>query len=392
MIQAATQTAGAGRYRELDALRGIGACSVALSHFLISFVVEPEWHQGKFKMIAYWLGMVIYGGHSALPLFFMLSGFVLALPAVKGRPQSYAVFITRRFFRLYVPYVVALAIAVAANMRWHGPLGLTHWATQTWSAPVDEHQVLQHLLVVGPLNWTQFNTAFWTLIVSLRISIVFPLLCYLVLRTKPWVSMLAIVTAASVVTWCQLHVIYNTYTTTLHVAGFFTTGILLARYKDKVFGWASALSERRKLIYLCASLFVYWYGGMLMQLFWKHVVSTWNFRLEVFDWVLACGAVMILILSPTFKPLSKFLMSTIPQFLGKICYSIYLMHGTVLFILLYTLSHRLRPMEILLIYVPTVLCVSSVFHYMIEKPSMEFGRTITKRPPKSNVPAPAEAV
>ncbi len=392
MIQAAIEAEGAGRYRELDALRGLGACSVALSHFLMSFVVEPEWHQGKLKMISYCLGMVIYGGHSALPLFFMLSGFVLSLPSAKGRPQSYSVFITRRFFRLYVPFVVALAIAVAANVRWHGSIGLTHWVNQTWAAPVDQHQVVQHLLIVGPVNWQQFNTAFWTLIVSLRISILFPLLCYLVLRTKPWVSILAIVASASVVTWCQFHVIYNTYMITLHVAGFFIAGILLARYKDVLFGWASALSERRKLLYLCIALPVYWYSGMLLQLFWKHVVSSWNFRMEVYDWALACGSAMILLLSPTFKPLSNFLMSAIPQFLGKICYSIYLMHGTVLFILLYTLSHRLRPIEIVLIYIPSVLCVSSLFHYMIEKPSMEFGRTITKQRPKTNVPAPAEAL
>ena len=90
----------------------------SLSHFVIAFVVDPQWHEGKLKMIVYWLGMVFYGGHSALPLFFILSGFVLALPAVNNKPQSYPVFITRRFFRLYIPYVVALAIAILANFRW----------------------------------------------------------------------------------------------------------------------------------------------------------------------------------------------------------------------------------------------------------------------------------
>jgi peptidoglycan/LPS O-acetylase OafA/YrhL len=104
-----------------------------MSHFLIAFVVEPQWHQGKLKMIMYWLGMVFYGGHSALPLFFMLSGFVLALPAVNNKAQAYPVFITRRAFRLYVPYVVALAIAVLCNSLWHGPLALTSWVNQTGS-------------------------------------------------------------------------------------------------------------------------------------------------------------------------------------------------------------------------------------------------------------------
>lgn len=382
--------AKATRYQELDALRGLGACSVAMSHFLIAFVVEPQWHQGKLKVIAYWLGMIFYGGHSALPLFFMLSGFVLALPAVNNKPQSYSVFITRRAFRLYVPYVVALAIAILANFHWHGPLGLTHWASQTWAGPVNRHQVLQHLLIVGPLNWTEFNTAFWTIIVSLRISIFFPILCYLVLRTRPLVSILATVFAASVVIWYQLHGGLNTYTITLHVAGFYIVGILLARYKDEVFAWASALSVRRKTVYLALALFVYWYGALLIQFIWEHTVPNWNIRLVVLDWAIVPGAIMILILSMGFKPLSRILMSRFPQFMGRICYSIYLMHGTVLFMLLYTLSHKLPPLVIFLIYIPSVLCASTLFHYTIEKPSMNFGRSITRRTVEAKVLATVE--
>ena len=244
---------------------------------------------------------------------------------------------------------------------------------------------------MGPVQWARFNTAFWTLIVSIRISIFFPVLCYLVLRTRPLISILAAAFAAFVVTWYQLHGGLSSYTMTLHVAGFFIMGILLARYKAQLFSWALALSERRKTVYLSIALFVYWYGGMLLQLFWKRHVSSWNFRLVVFDWAIALGSTMLLILSVGFKPLSKVLMWRFPQFMGRICYSVYLIHGTVLFVLLYTLSHKLPALAIFFIYVPSVLCASSLFHYMIEKPSMNFGRSITKRPPETNVLATAEA-
>jgi peptidoglycan/LPS O-acetylase OafA/YrhL len=334
--------------------------------------------------------MVVYGGHSALPLFFILSGFVLALPAVNNKPQSYPVFITRRAFRLYVPYVVALAIAVLANFIWHGPLGLTHWASQTWGEHVNRHQVLEHLLIVGPLNWTEYNTAFWTIIVSLRISIFYPVLCYLVLGTRALASILAIAFGALVVTWYQLHGGLNTYTITLHVMGFFIVGILLARYKDEVFAWASALSERRKIVYLSVALFVYWYSALLIQFLWQQADPNWNVRLLELDWAIVPGAIMILILSIGFKPMSRVLMSRFPQFMGRICYSVYLIHGTVLFTLLYTLGHKLPPFAIFLIYVPSVLCASTLFHYTIEKPSMNFGRSITRRTPETKVLATAE--
>ena len=252
--------------------------------------------------------------------------------------------------------------------------------------------MLQHLLIVGPVQWARFNTAFWTLIVSMRISIFFPVLCYLVLRARPLLSILAAAFTAFVVTWYQCHGGLNSYTMTLHVTGFFIMGILLARYKDELFAWASALSERRKTVYLSIVLFVYWYSGMLLQLSWKRHVSSWNFRLVVFDWAIALGSTMLLILSVGFKPLSRILMWRFPQFMGKICYSVYLIHGTVLFVLLYTLSHKLPPLAIFFIYVPSVLCASSLFHYTIEKPSMNFGRSITKRPPETNVLATAEAL
>jgi peptidoglycan/LPS O-acetylase OafA/YrhL len=251
--------------------------------------------------------------------------------------------------------------------------------------------VLQHLLIVGPLHWAQFNTAFWTLIVSMRISIFFPILCYLVLRSKPLVSILAAASCASVVTWYQLHGGLNTYTITLHVTGFFIIGILMARFKDTLFGWASALSERRKAAYLVIAFFIYWYSGIALRLFCKRYISSAISGLVVFDWAIAVGSIMLLILSVRFSPFSRFLMSRIPQFLGKICYSVYLLHGTVLFVLLYTLSHKLPPFVIFLIYVPSVLCVSSLFHYAIEKPSMNFGRSITRRTPETTVLQTAEA-
>jgi peptidoglycan/LPS O-acetylase OafA/YrhL len=100
---------------------------------------------------------------------------------------------------------------------------------------------------------------------------------------------------------------------------------------------------------------------------------------------------MILILSIEFKPLSRILMARFPQFMGRICYSVYLMHGTVLFVLLYTLSHKWPPLAIFLVYVPSVLSASSLFHYTIEKPSMNFGRSITKSTPQSNILTTAEA-
>ncbi len=373
------------RYRELDALRGLGACTVASSHFLLSFLsAPPEWHESRFRTIEYWIGVIVFGGHSALPLFFMLSGFVLALPACNGRPQSYSVFLTRRTFRLYAPYVVGLAIAVLGNKIWYGPLHLNSWVNLTWSRRVSWHLVLQHLLIFGQFNWAGFNTAFWTLVVSLRISVIFPLLCYFVLRTKPVVSILSIVSIGTVLTWIQIHGGLNTYTSTLHVMGFYIAGILFARYRSVLLGWAAALSTRKKAIYFTLALLVYWYGQRIAELIWKNTTKTPVYGMEL-DWITALGSILLMALSIEFEPVSKFLLSSFPQFMGKICYSVYLVHGTVLWILLFTLSGKISPVLLYLMYFPIVLGVSTIFHYAVEKPSMEFGREVTRS--KSTSPA-----
>jgi peptidoglycan/LPS O-acetylase OafA/YrhL len=143
-------------------------------------------------------------------------------------------------------------------------------------------------------------------------------------------------------------------------------------------------------VYLSVALFVYWYSALLIQFLWQQADPNWHVRLLELDWAIAPGAIMILILGMAYKPLSRILMSRFPQYLGRICYSIYLIHGTVLFTLLYTLGHKLPALAIFLIYVPSVLCASTLFHYTIEKPSMNFGRSINRRTSEPKVLATAE--
>ena len=128
---------------------------------------------------------------------------MLALPSVRHKQQSYGVFITRRIFRLYVPYLAALALAVLGNLYWHGPLGLTRWANQTWHYPVHRHAVLEHVIFLGQYNVYQFNTAFWSLVIEMRISILFPLLCLIALRINPWVSIAVIAVISIAVSYFE---------------------------------------------------------------------------------------------------------------------------------------------------------------------------------------------
>jgi peptidoglycan/LPS O-acetylase OafA/YrhL len=59
-------------------------------------------------------------------------------------------------------------------------------------------------------------------------------------------------------------------------------------------------------------------------------------------------------------------------------YSIYLLHGTILFILAYAFYQRV-PLEWL--FLPFLTCVviaSTIFYYLVEKPSIQLGRWLAK--------------
>jgi peptidoglycan/LPS O-acetylase OafA/YrhL len=367
------------RYRELDALRGIGAISVMIGHFMVAFHTESEiWHKPILEMIPYCLGLAVYGGHSAVLFFFVLSGFVLSLPAVNQTPQTYIVFITRRFFRLYVPYLFALALSIMGNLRWHGPLELTPWADHTWSQTVHARAVVEHVLLIGQFDSAQFNTALWTLNILLRLSLFFPALCWFVLRVSPWASFVTALGLEAVSTYFQTHKGLNSYILTLHATAYVIIGILLARYKDQLFSWAANLPRLLATGYLAAGLVMFWWGSLVFQLLVKLALHH-NPRFVGFDLVIGFGAAMIMTFSVSFEPLSTLLNRNIPQFFGRISYSIYLIHSTVLFALLHEFGKAMPTPILFCIYVSTVVAVSMLFNFAVETPFTTFGRSITRR-------------
>ena len=367
-----------GRLGELDALRGLAALTVILGHFSAANIDETKiWHGPKTGLLLFILRRPFTTGHTAVLLFFILSGLVLALPSVNQKQQNYGVFITRRVFRLYVPYLAALALAVFGNLCWHGSLGLTPWANQTWYYPVRLHAVLEHVLFLGQYNVYQFNTAFWSLVIEMRISILFPLLCLIVLRINSWVSIVSIAVISIAVSYFETLTGLNALEMNCYYLGFFVAGILLAQHKELLVSWVFRLSKRVALVYLGVALFLYWYGTPAAMLAIKYGLKVTNVKLIGYEWVSGVGALMLIILGLGFSPFSKLLLSKIPQFLGRISYSIYLIHGTVLFALLYLLSKSAPPILILLIYIPTVLLGSALMYRFVEKPAMSFSHRIT---------------
>jgi peptidoglycan/LPS O-acetylase OafA/YrhL len=79
---------------ELDSLRGIAGVTMMLFHFHFLWEESPHssWQESLFMLPS--LKFVI-AGHAAVVLFFLLSGFVLALPVIHGRQALWGYLVKR---------------------------------------------------------------------------------------------------------------------------------------------------------------------------------------------------------------------------------------------------------------------------------------------------------
>ena len=354
-----------GRLAELDSLRGLAALSVVLFHF------QSFWERAKLPI---WERVGVLGplrlvssGHEAVLLFFLMSGFVLSIPQIQGRAQSYGVFLTRRVFRIWAPYLAALALAVLGAAIFHGPLPFSQWANNTWSRPVDPMLVLQHVLFLGQYDPSQFNTAFWSLIIEMRISLIFPFVCALTLWMKPRFALgtAALITIASYLVNLRFPR-YNGIVVTIHFISLFMVGILLAKHQAGISAFYRKLGRWSKAGLAGLSLLAYAYGTLGVD--GNHLI--------VSDWLPSAGAVGIIVFTLNSVPLRVLLLTGPARYLGTISYSVYLLHGTVLFALVHLLYRQVPILAVFPLYLATTLILSAGFYRYVEKPAMDAGRWI----------------
>ena len=328
----------------------------------------------------------LVAGHESVVLFFLLSGFVLSLPYLRNKEQPYFIFLIRRILRIYFPYLFALAFAVAGATVWHTGLGMGAWANNTWSRPVSAGLVMQHILFVGDYDSGQYNTAFWSLIIEMRVSIIFPFLFLLVRRLRT-VSALLLAAACSLCVQFAAHAGRGVRheINTLESVTVFICGILMAKNMEGLSKWYLALSVRQKLALFITAFVLYNYSHLIKESdkygMWR--ISSWH----VGDWPVIFGAAVYILIGLKSKTARRILNAAIPRFLGRISYSLYLVHGTVLFGLTHMLHHRVSAAVFFPIYMVATLLIATAFYRAIEEPLLNLARTVGSKPRVSVVPA-----
>jgi peptidoglycan/LPS O-acetylase OafA/YrhL len=187
----------AGRERGLDGLRGVAALVVVVHHLLLvvpglAALLDVDGRGARSPEAAsaeWWLFRtplrLVWAGHEAVLLFFVLSGLVLTLPVLASVRPDWRRYYPRRLVRLYVPVWASLVLAVGLALLVQRDLT----ADSSWLAihrpPSVRALALDTTLLFGSSN---LNSPLWSLRWEIWFSLLLPVAVWLVtaVRSHRW--------------------------------------------------------------------------------------------------------------------------------------------------------------------------------------------------------------
>jgi peptidoglycan/LPS O-acetylase OafA/YrhL len=362
---------GQSRYAELDALRGIAALTVVVWHFFCATYTPAA---KPYILSIYFL----VHGRASVILFFILSGFVLSLPFFKEPKPLYTPFILRRICRIYLPFLVGIifAIIIRTFLTTKTIPELGTWFNDYCGAPFSLKTAIEHLFLIGNIHSNVYNNAIWSLIHEMRISLLFPFLFLFVRRVNPFISIVTCIVLSGI---AQMNEVYkweisngweSGYFYSLHIASFFMIGILLAQYKNQLIQTYRNMKKPLKITIFIVSIILF---RLSMDLWHLN-----NNLFLIFDYGSVLSACVFMVISLGSLKASKFLNKPVFNLLGKISYSMYLNHITVLYITFFTLYPYVPIPVIGIIFVILVVMFSYLSWKFVELPSIALGRVLSK--------------
>lgn len=376
-----------GRYEELDSLRGYAALSVVLHHHLLAipafFSMDSRSRDHSLDWLFFAPLHTIWDGHAAVVLFFVLSGFVLSLPYHRGRFPSFPAYAVKRIARIYPPYWLVIALSIGLMFMCGGePVeGMSGWFNRPWATPPTIRLLLEHFFLITSFQTNAFDPVLWSLVHEVRISLIFPLLMAFVLRVH-WRLALSAALFTSVLGWGLSLISQDrsaaSFPLTLQYSVAFVAGAVLAGHRVTVIGWYRGLPLWRRLVWAGAAILLYDYSYVVPGIPILH-------RGPTNDYASCIGAIMLIVLSLGSSSFSWFLRHRFSLFLGRISYSLYLVHAVVLLTIVRSFHHAAG----LAILLPTSIVVSIVLSGLlaiaVETPSIFLGRYLadkvaTRRP------------
>ncbi|MEI7026136.1 acyltransferase family protein [Paenibacillus sp. y28] len=380
------------RFKQADALRGLAALTVMLCSIFLIFPVFFARTQGQsgfllLNLLKHSPISLIWSAHSAVILFFVLSGFVLALPFTdRLGEQRYVPFLFKRICRIYIPYIAVVLLAMSASMiipRIDYAPDMSVWFHSQWRIPVTMEALFAHLLLIGQFDTDAFQYTIWSLVHEMRISIIFPFLMVIVMRLN-WKFNLLLALFCSGLGHAGKYVLFHLYGNptpplssfhaTIHYIALFIIGALLAKHRTGLISFYQKLGRPVHVALLLAAVLLYTYDTWFLPSVGR--LHMWI----VNDWAIAAGSFLLLWWAIASKSSAQAgLVWRSLQGLGRISYSLYLVHP-VLLLTMTRLLYGLLPLWLnVILGAAAALGVSVLLHRFVELPAMQLGRQVERQ-------------
>lgn len=355
------------RIKSLDSLRGIAALLVVFHHCFLT--IPAAQRQPIIDVAGLTPLRILLLGRPAVIFFFVLSGFVLAIPYLAGRELGYGQFILKRICRIYLPLVAAILLSAALYLAVTPAVvsGASGWFNdESWIEQPSVAVLLKHALMTGHADDARLDNVIWSLIYELRISLIFPLLTFVGRRRPVLAAFLALGIYAAVKPALNLLGIgplpyYSGsllagIVITIHFVPCFLVGIAVASCMGAIRDLGDRLPRSAHALLWFSAV-----GALMIES----------------DFVNTAGAALMIALALGSEKASRSLSRPGPIWLGRISYSLYLVHLPILLAVTHLLGDMLPIWTILALVPPLALLVAHLFHYFIEVPSMALGKRLT---------------
>jgi peptidoglycan/LPS O-acetylase OafA/YrhL len=373
--------AASGRLAYLDSLRGIAAMVVVLHHCLVTAPVlwslydnGPHRFTGFPWLITFTPLHLLWDGPEAVCVFFVLSGIALTM-MLSDKGLAYRAYCARRVTRLYIPYAAAVAVAMAfvAFSNGSDTHGYSKWVGLFWTEPPTIKAVIDHVFMLGLAQYNSFDPVVWSLVHEMRMSLIFPVFL-LTYRRVGWMKSLIAAFVISLAAKAASTVIPDTSITgslvaTTQYTFLFVAGIALASDLQEFRAW---LANRPKH----APAVIMLIGLGLLNIKWQFPSAADSSMFRVVCWLgVHCGSVCLLASTLTWERAQLFLGHRMLHWLGRISYSLYLIHVVVLFCVIRFLPWHF-PAPALLAIVPALsLLIGAGMFALIERPAIGLSRS-----------------
>lgn len=356
------------RIKAFDGLRGVAAFAVLIYHYMA--LVLPEWTANMSTDPSIWIDMPIYllwNGPFAVALFFVLSGFVMSAAAERRRSSLMASTVAR-YLRLAVPAAASCLLAwvwLSLLPEAADTMAATVQAPSRWLEFTYQDDVKTPVLAAADglagvfvRGYSRFNNVLWTLKIELYGSLAVFGLYYL---TAGRVRLFLLVAGSVLVPW-------------LTEPSYLAFGLGAALFEAHRAGTLSYLERVRGLrpaLLLTGVLLAFPGDGFHLRMGLFDVTEDWRLG-EHRGYVHIVAATLLIVAVMCFRSLSALFSMRLPLWLGRISFSLYLVHVPLLYTLVAWLHVETRiAIPIVAVgYVLLALLLAVLFEQIVDAPLM----------------------